>query len=409
MNNSESMDKKCQYDVIVAGDICLDIIPEIPDSGIRNFNKIISPGKLLNVNQATISTGGPVSNTGIALHILGLKVVLVAQIGDDDFGKLILKYLKKRKCSSQGINIANRATSSYTIAIVIPGFDRIFFHDSGTNDTFNSKDVNYKLVQQSRIFHLGYPTLMKRLYENDGEEFCTILQQAKQTGVTTSVDMSLPDPNSSYAQADWQKILEKSLPYIDIFLPSIEEAFYFLEKENYLKYKSEFNVSELIDQIQPEVYTRISSKYIEMGARIVGIKCAHRGIYLRTGPEERLNNMGAAKLSNPQKWSNRELWCPAFKAENFGSATGAGDSSIAGFLAALLNNFSIEKSLKLANCLGYQNVRKLDAVSGIQSWEETLNLIENKILKIKQFKINKPGWHWDGEEEIWVGPNSGLT
>ena len=63
-NAEEDLER--QYDITVAGHICLDIIPQIPDTGIREISELFKPGKLINVTAAKISTGGPVSNTGIA-------------------------------------------------------------------------------------------------------------------------------------------------------------------------------------------------------------------------------------------------------------------------------------------------------------------------------------------------------
>lgn len=34
------------YDAMVAGHLCLDIIPRFPDSGASTFSEIIRPGKL---------------------------------------------------------------------------------------------------------------------------------------------------------------------------------------------------------------------------------------------------------------------------------------------------------------------------------------------------------------------------
>ena len=83
---------KAQAEIIVAGHICLDLIPGFAPrkDGIAN---LLAPGKLLIVEQCTIGTGGPVSNTGLALHRLGMPVTLMGKIGNDLFGKGILQVL----------------------------------------------------------------------------------------------------------------------------------------------------------------------------------------------------------------------------------------------------------------------------------------------------------------------------
>ena len=53
---------------IVAGQICLDIIPDVSAIDPGTFNANFRPGHLLEAGAATLSTGGPVSNTGLALR-----------------------------------------------------------------------------------------------------------------------------------------------------------------------------------------------------------------------------------------------------------------------------------------------------------------------------------------------------
>ena len=83
------------YDVMVAGHLCLDIIPRFKETGASKIEEIMRPGKLVNVKQAKISTGGPVSNTGLNMKTLGNKVCFCARVGDDEFGRLTINMLKK--------------------------------------------------------------------------------------------------------------------------------------------------------------------------------------------------------------------------------------------------------------------------------------------------------------------------
>lgn len=392
------------YDVIVAGHICLDIIPTIPASGETAINRIFLPGKLINVGDAAVSTGGPVSNTGIALKKMGLNVAFMAKVGQDDFGELIMKRLAAAG-NADGILHSTEESSSYTVALAPPGIDRIFLHHPGTNNTFSSHDVNFDMVRQARIFHLGYPPLMQKLYENDGAELIQIFRQVKAAGITTSLDLSLPDLNSPSGQVNWLRILEKVAPDVDILLPSIEEAFFMLEKDAYLRLKQQAGSKELIDFISPEIFTRLSGRLLELGAKIVALKTAHRGFYLRTASLARLQNMGNTPPYDLQNWADREVWCPAFRVAQIGSATGSGDSSIAGFYAGYLRGYSLEKTLKFANCLGYQNLHALDALSGIKTWDETRAMVDAKNMPMIDANIQSPDWHWDATSEVWLGAN----
>ena len=59
------MQNDVKIKVMVAGHICLDITPQIPFALKGKFDEILVPGKLVNVDNAVISTGGAVSNTGL--------------------------------------------------------------------------------------------------------------------------------------------------------------------------------------------------------------------------------------------------------------------------------------------------------------------------------------------------------
>jgi sugar/nucleoside kinase (ribokinase family) len=387
-------------DVTAAGHICLDIIPKFPDSAGKTIAEIMRPGKLVNVEEAAVSTGGPVSNTGIGLAILGLQVQFVTQVGDDYFGQAISSRLEKSGYS-EGVKIAKGQHSSYTIAIAPPGIDRIFLHNPGTNNTFTSDSFDAELVKRARVFHLGYPPLMRGLYANDGEELTKTFKKAKLAGATTSLDMSLPDPASESGRANWDLILQKTLPYVDIFLPSIEEGMFFHQRDRFMALSQQTGGGTIIDLLKGSDYTQLADAFLAYGARMVALKSAHRGWYLKTGSKDRLAGMGPARPADLDAWADREMWCSAYHVEKIASATGSGDSSIAGFLTAYLRGEPIERCLLCANCVGAQNVRVLDALSGIKTWEETTATVEAKPQQ-NELDPQTPGWEWDSEWRMWA-------
>ena len=395
---------KKKYDVTAAGHICLDIIPEIPETGIIGINELFKPGKLIQVNAAKISTGGPVSNTGIALKKLGLNVAFMSQIGNDEFGELIIKRLAEQG-ETAGLSVVKGGRTSYTIALAPPGIDRIFLHDPGANDSFNCTDLDEEVIRRSKVFHFGYPPLMKTCFEKNGEELKNIMQLAKSAGAITSLDMSLPDPDSFAGKIDWNKILDNVLPFVDIFLPSIEEAFFMLDPKAYLEIKAIAGANDMIDFIEASIYSQLAETCLKLGSKIVGLKTAHQGFYVLTKKLDKHFGIAVGMDFNPQNWSNRELWCPAYQIEKIASATGSGDSSIAGFLAAMLKGEPVERALQYANCVGFQNLHELDAISGIQNWEETTTMVINEVMKLREITLAESGWKWDEKMKLWIGKN----
>ena len=110
-------------DIVVAGHICLDIIPEWKIGNIKN----IIPGHILEMEGLKLSTGGAVANTGITLKKLGISATLIGKIGSDAFGKIIIKNLQKiHKSLTENMVINKDDISSYTIVLNPPDTDRIF-------------------------------------------------------------------------------------------------------------------------------------------------------------------------------------------------------------------------------------------------------------------------------------------
>lgn len=389
------------FDVAAAGHICFDIIPKFRDTGARAIGEILTPGKLVNVGPVATCTGGPVSNTGIGLHKLGMSVRFMTKVGDDAFGVAVTERLAAL-AATEGVKVEKGGHTSYTVALAPPGIDRIFLHHPGTNDTFDSRDVDYALVGRARHFHLGYPPLMKALFANEGDELAAIFQQAQQAGATTSLDMSLPDPDSESGRAPWDRILRKTLPHVDIFLPSIEEAVFMTQPERFRQMKAEHGGGELIDYFNAADYSELSDRFLAYGSKVVALKSGHRGFYVRTGNAASLAGMGRARPGNMTNWADRELWCPAYHVDPIASATGSGDSSIAGFLAAFLRGETIERTLKYANTVGSLNLTELDALSGLKDWPETTRLMKDRSRPLNRFAMTAPGWRFDESLLMWV-------
>ncbi|MCD6520036.1 MAG: carbohydrate kinase family protein, partial [Anaerolineae bacterium] len=325
------------FDVLVAGHLCVDIIPQIPPESASSSN-FLAPGRLTEVGAAIISTGGAVSNTGLALYKLGLHIGLVARLGDDYIGDLTKTIIQEWDPSlTEHLFIAKGEPSSYTIVINPPGIDRTFLHCPGTNNTFGPEDIPSHLLEDTRILHFGYPPLMRRMFADDGQELTLIFQRAKALGATTSLDMAMPDPTQPSGQADWPAILRRVLPYVDFFLPSVEELLYMLHKERYAELAEQVGPDKMIDALSPEEIHSLAQEVLGMGTKVLICKLGHRGLYLRSGHS--LNNMGRIDLQTPSTWEDRELWAPCFKTQVVGTV-GAGDATIAGFLAGLLRGQS---------------------------------------------------------------------
>jgi sugar/nucleoside kinase (ribokinase family) len=387
-------------EAVVAGHICLDVFPTLVGGTVA-----FKPGQTVEAGPVVFSTGGAVSNTGLALHKLGISTGLMGKVGADLFGKAILQIVESHGSGiSDGMVVVPEESSSYSIIISPPNADRMLIHAPGCNATFGADDVRYDTLEVVRLFHFGYPPLMERMYINDGAELATIFQLVKEMGITTALDLSMPDPNSAAGRADWYAILGATLPYVDVFLPSAEEILLMLRRQLFDQFATNALSSRPLDQMEPAIFSELGQALLDMGAKIVGLKVGDRGMYLRTANAAVLATMGRCQVEDVASWSNRELWAPCFATEVVGT-TGSGDATIAGFLMGLLRGMAPEETLQAACAVGACNVEAVDALSGIRSWHETAERITAGWPRLPvTIDLAEAGWSWDGEHEVWMGP-----
>jgi len=382
---------------VVAGHICLDIIPDVSAIEPGIFNAQFRPGHMLEAGQATLATGGPVSNTGLALHRLGVPVRLIAKVGDDAFGHVVERIINAIEPDLlAGMKLDPQATTSYTIIISPPHTDRIFLHCPGANHDFRSADVGSDQLAQADLLHFGYPPVMRRMYADGGHELIDLMRRAKSIGVTTALDLCYPDPTSEAGQLDWTAIFRSVLPYVDIFVPSLEELLFMLRRQTHIELSTH---GDIVEHATPQLLTSIGDELIGLGVKIALIKLGARGAYLRTAPVAAFDRLGRACPTDRAAWADREMWVPCFKVDVVGT-TGSGDATIAGFLSAILRDASPETAMTMAVAVGACNVEAADALSGVRTWEETAARIANGWAR-QPLCLDAPSWQWDAQLSLW--------
>jgi sugar/nucleoside kinase (ribokinase family) len=382
---------------IVAGHICLDIIPDVSAIDPDTYNANFRPGHLLEAGSATLSTGGPVSNTGLALHKLGVPVRLIAKVGDDSFGHVVTRIIDAIDPDLlSGMELDPQAITSYSIIISPPHIDRIFLHCPGANHDFGSDDVSTAQLAQADLLHFGYPPVMRRIYSNGGRELADLMGRARSIGVTTSLDLCYPDPHSEAGQLDWVQLFRSVLPHVAVFAPSLEELLFMLRRKTFDELTAR---GSIVDQATPELLHDLSNELIALGVKIALIKLGARGAYLRTAGLAAIDQLGRAAPSDRAAWADRELWAPCFKVDVIGT-TGSGDATIAGFLTALLRDASPETAMTMAVAVGACNVEAADALSGVRSWADTTRRIAQGWARLPEI-VEAPGWQWNDQSQLW--------
>lgn len=369
---------------VVAGHLCLDVIPRLP-AGHRPPRA----GRLDLVGPATLAVGGCVGNTGIALHRLGVRTTLVARIGDDAFGD-VLAGLLHDAVPAERVHLRRTAgeATSYSVVFSRPGEDRAIDHYPGVNDTFVADDVPLDLLRSAALLHVGYPPLMAALAAGDGRELGRLLARARAAGCVTSLDMAAAHLEPGESRAGGRRLLEHVLPDVDVFLPSLGEASSLLGR----RVRHDEDGAPGLTSV-----AGIADDLMALGARIVGVKLGDHGLYVRTASPERIGAVG--RLS--AQWADREFRSTVFAARVVGTV-GAGDTTIAGFLFGLLAGWPPEAAVTAACAVGGSSIEGQDGTSAVPAWPT----IERRIAGGWARRAASPaaGWTPSDDAGLWHGP-----
>jgi sugar/nucleoside kinase (ribokinase family) len=177
--------------------------------------------------------------------------------------------------------------------------------------------------------------------------------------------MCRPDPDGDAGRVDWRALLEETLPLVDVFVPSIEELLFMLDRAAYERLDGGADVVDLA------ALRRLGDQLLGMGTAVVAIKLGEQGLYVRTSASPARVREFCDRMSlNPDEWCDREVVSPCFRAVRVAGTTGAGDCTIAGFLAALLRSEGPVHAATSATAVGASSVEAPDATSGIPPWHE---------------------------------------
>ncbi len=300
--------------------VCIGIIAG--DFLVKPVEKMPEKGKLVLVDRTELHIGGCAANTAIVLKKLGVDVAVISKVGNDNLGKFVLDKLREEGINISRTMVSNSMTNtSGTSVLIHSDGERSFIHSIGTNAEFKLKDIDVDFVNKFSILHIAGALLMPGF---DGDPMAETFKRAKEAGLTTCLDTAWD------SSGKWMKLLEKSLPYVDYFLPSIEEARMITGKD------------------APE---DIASFLLSRGVGNVGLKMGGEGSFIMNSSEQHRFKALDIEVSD---------------------TTGCGDAYAAGFIAGLARKFSFEKCGMLANLTGAKIATSIGATSGVSSFADIL-------------------------------------
>jgi sugar/nucleoside kinase (ribokinase family) len=273
------------YDILVIGELNVDLILTGED-----VTPTFGQAEKL-VDDATLTVGSSSAIFACGASRLGLRVAFTGKVGDDDFGRFMLRSLEGHGVDTTHITVDANIKTGLTLHLSRP-HDRAMLTYPGSIAAFQADEVDRSLLARTRHLHMSSFFLQSGIRPAASGLFAA----AHAAGVTVSLDPGW-DPVER-----WNGALQQALAHVDIFLPNQQEA---------RAITGTADTSLALDQLA----ARLPLVVIKRGAK------------------------GAIAKS-----SHTEAVCSGFAVPTV-DTTGAGDSFNAGFLYAYLHQYDLKACL----------------------------------------------------------------
>jgi len=304
-----------KFDVIVIGELNVDLI-------FNGFNgKFPELGKEINAETMTLTLGSSSAIMAANLSVLETGVTFLGMIGKDKFGELVLESLEEKKVDTSNIIQTGKYATGITVACSY-GEQRASVTYPGAMEHLTIKEIRSETLQQARHMHYSSVFFQPGLKP----DLVTLFKKAKDAGLTTSLDCQW-DPHEK-----WDIDLHTLLPYVDLFLPNMEEI------KNLTGTR---NLEEAIGSIS-------------RAAHVVIVKDGIHGSYL---------------------WREGTLiHQPIFKNPQVADAIGAGDSFDAGFIAKFIRKKPLTECLEFGALAGAINTTRPGGTTAFTDYNTVKNI-----------------------------------
>ena len=302
------------FDVSSIGFYVLDIlgrpVTRIPPGGRADF-----------IEEITMTVAGTAGGTAVDCAILGLRTRAVTTVGDDEMGDFMVAKMEKFGIDCSLVRRAHGVPTSATILPVRPNGERPALHVPGTSATFILQPEDYDAALDATVVHMGGTGLLKAF---DGEPTVRLLREAKVRKRITTFDLIQANPETI-------ALVEPCLPYVDYFVPSIDEA------------------SEMAGEKAPAAIARF---FKSKGVKNCIITLAAEGVFV--SPE-----------------NGEDFHVPAFDVP-VSDTTGCGDSFTAGIITGIVKGWDLAFSARFANAVASRVAMGLGSVGKLTSLDDTM-------------------------------------
>lgn len=310
-----NIERSKPYDILTIGDMCVDLIVTGEDL-TPQFGQI---EKL--VGDYELEMGGSCNIFACQAAKLGLRVGVIGRVGDDDFGRLVVRRLVESGVDIKNVIVDPTLKTGLGIALC-QGNDRAILTYLGSLNAVFPEDIHDELLRSTRHLHHGSFFLQTNIASSIPE----IFSRARSLGLSTSLDTNW-DPAGK-----WNGTLQRTLLQTDIFLPNEQEARLISRTSS---------VEAAIREFQ------------DLGIAVFAVKQGEKGALV-------VSKEGRFECTLPPSAG--------------GDSIGTGDSFDAGFLAGWLRGLNLEQCLKIASHCGRQVAAQMGGIRNQPDWATVTKL-----------------------------------
>ena len=302
-------------------------------------------GSFEDVDSYYSATAGAEFNVAIGIRRLGHPVGYYTKLGNDPFGKRIVKMMNAENISTGLIQFYDdRFTGFMLKSKVEKGDPQIFyFRRNSAASTLSAADIEKLDLSNYGAIHMTGIT--PALSQSAMEATEALLQRARSEGMLYSFD-----PNLRLQLWDDQETMRTYMNTMagrcDIFMPGINEA----------KILTGMDVPE-----------KIAEFYLKKGCKVVLVKLGSQGAYYAT--------------------ENGSGYVEGFPVEKVVDTVGAGDGFAAGVLTAYHEGLSWAECVRRGNAVGAIQVMSLGDNDGLPTRQELFDFMEGK----PDWRVNEDG------------------
>ena len=242
------------YDVVALGELLIDFAP-------KSVNEDGYPTLAAN-------PGGAPGNFLAALNRYGCKTAMIGKVGEDMFGRLLVKTLQKAGIETRGVLMdPDQFTTLAFVSLDESGNrDFSFSRKPGADTCLRPEELDESLLADARVFHFGTLSLTD---EPAASATRKAIETAKARGALISLDPNLRKPLWKN-EADAKAAIEWSLRQADIVKISDEEIAFLWgisPEEGAEKLLKEYGVSLVYATLGPKgCYAATASAHVTVSS-----------------------------------------------------------------------------------------------------------------------------------------------